>query len=143
MENFTPIESTIGGGLIGLSAAMVLLLQGRICGISGIFGTLVGKPSDQTRWTLAFVLGLLIGGTLLWKTNPSFMAMTLDRSVGSLVGAGLLVGLGTAIGNGCTSGHGVCGISRFSLRSIIATCTFMATGGIAVFVVSRFLGGSL
>ena len=143
MENFTPVESTLGGALIGLSAAMVLLLHGRICGISGILGTLLGKPNKQTRWTSSFILGLLVGGTLIWTINPNFMAMTLERSPGALVGAGLLVGLGTTIGNGCTSGHGVCGISRFSLRSIIATCTFMATGGMAVFFVSELLGGTL
>jgi uncharacterized membrane protein YedE/YeeE len=143
MENFTPIEATAGGALIGLAAALVLLLHGRICGISGIMGKLLAPPGGQTPWTLSFVIGLLLGGLLMFQLDPASMEMTLDRSPGALAGAGLLVGLGTAMGSGCTSGHGVCGLSRFSLRSLAATCTFMATGGIAAFVVRAVLGGSV
>ena len=143
MENFTPIESAMGGALIGLAAAMIWLLQGRICGISGIFGRLLGTPGEQTNWTFSFVVGLILGGILLYQLDPNTMAMTLDRSPVALAGAGLLVGLGTAMGNGCTSGHGVCGLSRVSKRSLVATCTFMTTGGIAAFVVRVFLGSSI
>lgn len=143
MENFTPVESALGGALIGLAAAMIWLLQGRICGISGIFGRLLGTPGEQTNWTLSFVVGLLLGGAALYQFDPSTMAMTIDRSPTALAVAGLLVGLGTAMGNGCTSGHGVCGLSRFSKRSLVSTCTFMATGGLAAFVVRVFWGNSL
>ena len=143
MENFTPVESALGGVLIGLAAAMIWLVHGRICGISGIFGRLLGAPGEQTNWTLSFVIGLLLGGWGLYHLDPSTMAMTIDRSPAALAGAGLLVGLGTAMGNGCTSGHGVCGLSRLSKRSLVATCTFMATGGIAAFVVRVFLGNNI
>ena len=92
---------------------------------------------------MSFVIGLLLGGLLMFQLDPDSMAMTLDRSPGALAGAGLLVGLGTAMGSGCTSGHGVCGLSRFSLRSLVATCTFMVTGGVAVYVVRVVLGNSV
>ena len=143
MENFTPVEATVGGALIGLAAAMVLALHGRICGISGIFGRLLGAPGAQTPWTLSFVIGLLLGGLAMLQFDSEVMALELERSTAATAAAGLLVGLGTAMGSGCTSGHGVCGISRFSLRSILATCTFMATGGLAALVVRAAMGGSV
>jgi len=142
MENFTPVEATIGGALIGLAAAMVLLLHGRICGISGIFGTLLRRPGEQTSWTLSFVIGLLLGGVLMLQLDPSAMDIEITRSPAAVAVAGVLVGLGTAMGSGCTSGHGVCGLSRFSVRSLWATCTFMFTGGLSAFLVRVVLGGS-
>ena len=143
MENFTPIEATIGGALIGLSASLVLLLHGRICGVSGIFGRLLSRPGAQTPWSLSFILGLVLGGLVMWQISPAYMEMTLDRSPLAVAAAGLLVGFGTAMGSGCTSGHGVCGLSRLSLRSLVATCTFMATGGLAALIVRVVLGGSI
>jgi uncharacterized membrane protein YedE/YeeE len=143
MENFTPIEATAGGALIGLAAAIVLLIHGRICGISGIFGTLLGPPGEQTPWTLSFVMGLLGGGLLMLQLDPASMEMSLDRSPMALGMAGLLVGVGTSMGSGCTSGHGICGLSRVSPRSLVATCTFMATGAMMAFLVRVFLGGTV
>ena len=142
MENFTPVEATIGGALIGLAAALVLLIHGRICGISGIVGTLLRRPGEQTSWTASFVIGLLLGGALMLQLDSSAMDIEITRSPGAVAIAGLLVGLGTAMGSGCTSGHGVCGLSRLSMRSLWATCTFMFTGGLAAFVVRAFLGGT-
>lgn len=143
MTEFTPVLSTLGGVLIGLSAAMVMLFQGRIAGISGIFGGLLRRDSGDTRWRLAFVLGLLVGGLGLSLAVPSFFAVEIHRSPLALVLAGLCVGFGTRMGGGCTSGHGVCGISRFSRRSIVATVTFMAVGGLTALVVTQMFGGQI
>ena len=140
MENFTPFSATIGGALIGISASMMLLLSGRIAGISGILGGLLGRPEDSPS-RLAFLGGLLAGGLLLALTTPDVFAVNIARSPAALVGAGLLVGLGTRMGSGCTSGHGVCGLSRFSPRSLVATVTFMAAGVACATVVTQLLGG--
>lgn len=147
MENFTPIASGLGGLLIGLSALLLLLFSGRIAGISGIFGGLVGgllgHQFQGWQWKLAFFGGLVLGGIGYYFASPEAFAFEIDRSVGSIALAGLLVGFGTRMGGGCTSGHGVCGISRLSKRSIVATCTFMATGAITVVVINRMMGGAL
>lgn len=144
MTEFTPIASLIGGLMIGLSAAVLLLANGRIAGISGISGGLLTRPPrGDILWRAVFVAGLLAGGLAMSLQNPSLFAFEIDRSMGALVVAGLLVGFGTRLGNGCTSGHGVCGISRMSRRSIVATLTFMAAGFASVFVVNHLLGGVL
>jgi len=144
MENFTPIASTIGGALIGLSAAMLLLFSGRIAGISGIVGGLLTRPpKTEVVWRMLFVAGLLAGGVVMALLQPGMFEMELDRSVWAIAAAGLIVGFGTRLGNGCTSGHGVCGISRFSPRSIAATMTFMLTGAVTVYFVNHLLGGVL
>jgi uncharacterized membrane protein YedE/YeeE len=143
MENFTPIASTLGGALIGLSAAMLLLLNGRIAGISGILSGAVQPDDEQFSWKLTFVAGLLVGGIVMWAIEPQLFAVTVERSYMALAIAGVLVGVGTRLGNGCTSGHGVCGLSRFSLRSLIATVSFMVSGAVSVFVINHLLGGSL
>lgn len=143
MENFTPIASTIGGLLIGLSAAMMLLFNGRIAGISGIFRGVLQPKSGDFAWRAAFVGGLLAGGAVLVFFVPQLFAVTIDRSVLAIVGAGLLVGFGTRLGNGCTSGHGVCGMSRLSARSFVATASFMATGAATVFIINHLLGGAV
>lgn len=135
----------LGGAMIGLSAALMMLLHGKIAGISGIIGTLMtgeAGPKDRS-WRALFFGGLVAGGLLMWVLNPAAFAFELDRSLGALAVAGLLVGFGTRLGNGCTSGHGVCGIARLSKRSLVATATFMLTGVIAVFVVNRLFGGSI
>lgn len=143
-ESFTPFSSLTGGILIGFSATMMLILLGRIAGISGIVGGLLSPAAPgETGWRAAFVGGLLVGGILLRAVSPDFFGGVLDRSVPALLAAGLLVGFGTRLGSGCTSGHGVCGLSRGSVRSLAATATFMATGMVAAFVVIHLLGGSL
>ncbi|MFW5924722.1 MAG: YeeE/YedE family protein [Myxococcota bacterium] len=144
MTEFTPLASLVGGLMIGTSAALLLLANGRIAGISGIAGGLLTRPPrGDVAWRAVFLAGLLAGGAVMMLWNPGLFAFELDRSLLALAGAGLLVGFGTRLGNGCTSGHGVCGISRFSVRSIAATGTFMVAGVVTVFVVRHFLGGVL
>ena len=143
MENFTPIASLCGGLLIGLSASLLLLCDGKIAGISGVVGGLLSPTQNDTAWRILFVAGLLTGGLLFGRFAPQVFTFSISRSTGALVLAGLLVGFGTQLSNGCTSGHGVCGISRFSTRSIVATVTFMITGIITVYIINHFLGGLL
>ena len=120
--------ATVGGGVIGLAASWLLLAKGRVAGISGIVGGLLGPADAQTSWRVTFLGGLLAGGVILVATMPAVIAAPVGRSAGMVAAAGLLVGYGTRLGSGCTSGHGVCGLTRFSPRSLVATLTFMATG---------------
>lgn len=143
MEQFTPLPSLLGGMLIGLSASILLLCNGKIAGISGILGGIVHPIKQDTLWRVVFVAGLLSGGFLFHLFAPEAFTFGLERSTGALILAGVLVGFGTRLGNGCTSGHGVCGISRLSVRSIVATVTFMATGILTVFVINHLFGGAL
>lgn len=145
MENFTPVSAAIGGILIGLASGILWLANGRIAGVSGILGNLLPSRDGGFPWRLAFLVGLPIGAVAGLGVGPSVIA---DMSAAipeipfdpvTLVLTGLLVGVGTYLGNGCTSGHGVCGIARFSHRSLAATGTFMATGALAVFVVRHVL----
>lgn len=138
-NQFTPWSALAGGALIGIAAAMFVLLNGRIAGISGVLGGLLKPKGGDVAWRVAFLLGLLIAPAvyLLMTAVP---AITIDASWGALVLAGLLVGVGTRFGSGCTSGHGVCGISRMSPRSIAATVTFMLAGFVTVFVIRHLLG---
>jgi len=142
MDHFTPIPSLIGGVLIGLSAALLLLFNGRVAGISGIFGGLLIRRAGDIAWRASFVAGLLAGGFLMTRIMPSAFPSASLRSAPVIALAGLLVGFGTRLGNGCTSGHGVCGISRFSVRSMVATVVFMTTGVASVFVFNHLLGGA-
>jgi uncharacterized protein len=131
--HFTPWLSLAGGLLLGLASALFILLNGRVLGISGIVaGLLRPRPAD-TAWRLAFVLGLLAAPAVYALAGP-LPEVRIDASWGLLVIAGLLVGLGTRYGAGCTSGHGVCGLSRLSPRSLVATLVFMGTGFATVFV---------
>lgn len=143
MEHFTPLASLIGGLLIGLSASMLLLCDGKIAGISGIVAGTLSPAKNDTLWRVVFIAGLLIGGFLLRVFSPEIFAISIPRSWGALILAGLLVGFGTRLGNGCTSGHGVCGLSRGAKRSLIATIAFMATGAVTVYVINHLLGGTL
>jgi len=143
MENFTPVASLIGGILIGLSASAMLLFNGKIAGISGIVAGLLSPTKSDVFWRAAFVAGLLTGGLILKLLSAQAFEIGVVRSGGAFVLAGLLIGFGARLSNGCTSGHGVCGISRFSMRSIVATATFIATGAAAVYVVNHLLGGAL
>ena len=131
--HFTPWSSLGGGVLIGLAAAMLVLLSGRIAGISGIVGGLLRPAAGDSAWRAAFVIGLLLApvATAFFARQPF---PRIDAGFGTLAVAGLLVGLGTSYGSGCTSGHGVCGLSRLSPRSLVATAAFMAAGVATVFV---------
>jgi uncharacterized membrane protein YedE/YeeE len=142
MDNFTPVSSLLGGMLIGLSAALVLLGLGRIAGISGIFGGLLVPRAGDIGWRATFIAGLLAGGLVMSVVRPELFAVTTGRSLLAVAVAGLFVGVGTRMGNGCTSGHGVCGISRGSPRSLAATMVFMATGILTVFLVQHVFGGN-
>ncbi len=137
------ISALVGGSLIGLASLLMLLFNGKILGVSGIAGGLFQKHSKETLWRSFFLIGLLAGGGVLTLILPSAFSFSLDRSVGALVLAGLLVGYGTRLGNGCTSGHGICGVSRLSPRSLMATLTFMALGAIVVFFINHVLGGRI
>jgi uncharacterized protein len=139
MSNFTPIASTLGGLLIGVSASLLLILNGKVAGISGIFGKLLSADPDRD-WRAAFVAGLVGAGLLFSWLRPSAIGAPPRFPLGVMVIAGLLVGVGVETGGGCTSGHGVCGISRGSKRSFVATLTFMATGIATVYVVRHLLG---
>jgi len=130
---FTPWSSLLGGVLIGMSAAMFALLNGRIAGISGVLGRLLTPVRGDVGWRVAFIAGL-VGAPVLYALFAEVPAVQIDASYGALIAAGLLVGIGTRYGSGCTSGHGVCGLSRLSLRSLVATATFMGAGFLTVFV---------
>jgi uncharacterized membrane protein YedE/YeeE len=130
---FTPWSALAGGVLIGIAAAMLALLNGRIAGISGIVGGLLRPASGDVAWQAAFVLGL-VASPLVFMLFAVVPQPQIDAEYGALVAAGLLVGVGTRYGSGCTSGHGVCGLSRLSPRSLVATVTFMAAGFVTVLV---------
>lgn len=132
---FTPIASLVGGALIGSSAVMLMALTGRIAGVSGIAARLFPPYTDsEFAGRLAFVAGLVAAPLVVLVATGSLPAQTIEANGGMLVIAGFLVGFGSVWGNGCTSGHGVCGLSRLSIRSLVATMTFMATGIVTVFV---------
>ena len=136
---FTPWSSLAGGALIGLAAAMLALLNGRIAGISGVLGGLLKPVRGDIGWRVAFVAGLL-SAPLLYLLGDIEIHMQIDAGYAALVLAGLLVGFGTRYGSGCTSGHGVCGLSRLSGRSLAATAAFMGAGFATVFVTRHLLG---
>ena len=142
-EAFTPWSSLAGGVLIGLAAALMVVLLGRIAGISGIVGNLLQAATwgsvKQWGWRAAFVVGML-AAPVLWQWFAPLPVMEMPSSPWVVVLAGLLVGFGTRLGSGCTSGHGVCGLSRLSLRSLAAVLVFMATGMVTVWVVRHVLG---
>ncbi len=131
-----------GGVLIGLSATLLYWTHGRIAGISGIAGSLLNTAGDH-QWRVWFLAGLMVAGLAYGATVGPVFASSLPRSLGALVVAGLLVGMGTRWGHGCTSGHGVCGLSRRSGRSLVATVTFIATGVGTVWLVRTVFGGAL
>jgi len=137
------IMATIGGALIGLAASLLLIGAGRIAGISGIVGALAKPGTSDRSWRLVFLAGLLVGGLVILSVSPSAIAAPTDRSLLAVGAAGLLVGVGTRMGNGCTSGHGVCGLSRLSGRSLVATLSFMATGFATATLIQVFWGGQL
>ncbi len=139
MENFTPLSSIAGGVMIGAAAALLLWLNGRVAGVSGIAGGLLSGDRGDIAWRALFLVGLVGGAAIYRLAGGPLQLIEITPSVPLLVAGGLLVGLGTRIGGGCTSGHGVCGLARLSSRSLVATLTFMLAGGITVFFV-RHLG---
>lgn len=132
--DFTPLASLAGGLLIGLAASLLVLFNGKIAGISGILGGLLRPVRPDIAWRIAFIAGLVLApfAYLLFAPMPS---VQIDASTTTLIADGLLVGIGTRYGSGCTSGHGVCGLSRGSLRSLVATMCFMLAGFATVFIV--------
>jgi uncharacterized protein len=136
--HFTPYSALIGGLIIGFAASLFLLLNGRIAGISGILGGLLQAPRSNAAWRIAFLAGLVLA-PMAYQLFAALPEARIDASTAGLIIAGLLVGLGTQYGAGCTSGHGVCGLSRLSLRSLVATLSFMVAGFITVFVLRHLM----
>lgn len=139
---FTPWSALAGGALIGLAAALFIHANGRIAGISGIVGGLLRPAAGDRAWRLAFVLGM-VAAPLLWSLAATLPPLIIAADWPLLIAAGLIVGISTRYGAGCTSGHGVCGISRLSPRSLVATLAFMGSGFVTVFVVRHLLGGAV
>ncbi|EGQ7963550.1 YeeE/YedE family protein [Vibrio vulnificus] len=134
MTFVVPWESLAGGILLGISALTMLLVNGKVAGISGILTGLLTPKSRDFAWRLMFVIGMVSGGVLAVTFGAASASVALPTSGVSIAAAGLLVGIGTRLGNGCTSGHGICGIGRLSKRSIVATAIFMAVAAMTVFV---------
>ena len=143
MHNFTPLASLLGGVLIGLSGSAMLLLDGKIAGISGIVAGVLKPVKGDTLWRVCFLAGLLAGGCCFGSRYPSAFDFGIIRPFPLLAIAGLLVGFGTRLGSGCTSGHGVCGVSRLSPRSLVATATFIFTGALVLYLLNHLAGGAL
>lgn len=143
MDSTQILASLIGGGLIGIAVTLMLLFNGRVTGISGIIASSLTRPTSEGVWRWMFLGGLLAGGVFMYFVRPDLFANVSGRSSTSIIIAGLLVGYGTVMGSGCTSGHGVCGMSRFSVRSFIATLTFMLFGFLTVQAMRYFVGGSI
>lgn len=137
--HFTPLSALIGGLIIGVAAVLFMLMNGRIAGISGIVGGLLNPVKHDVLWRVAFVVGMIMA-PLTYRLFAPLPDIQIDASYPLLVIAGLLVGIGTRYGSGCTSGHGICGISRLSRRSIVATLAFMTSGIMTVFVMRHVFG---
>lgn len=120
--------ASLGGAIIGVASSMMLVFNGRVTGISGIYNGILSFVKTDLMWRIAFVLGIILGGTVMFAVKPELFVNETGRSLGAIAVAGLIVGFGTIMGSGCTSGHGVCGISRMSVRSLIATASFMGAG---------------
>ncbi|CNI16266.1 MULTISPECIES: YeeE/YedE family protein [Yersinia] len=132
--NFTPYSALAGGAILGIAVTLLLLWNGRIAGISGILGGLLPPKSGDISWRVTFIIGLIIS-PFIYSLFTVLPAIQIEADFPTLIVAGLLVGIGTRYGAGCTSGHGVCGLARFSLRSLVATLSFMFTGFLTVWLV--------
>jgi uncharacterized protein len=141
MTNFTPVSAAIGGGLIGLSAVLLMLLTGRVAGISGIFGGCLGYGINDKGWRIAFVAGLILAPLIASWIGYAMPSPQMPASWAVVIAAGLLVGFGTRLGGGCTSGHGICGIARLSGRSITATAIFIFMAVVVVALTRHVLAG--
>jgi hypothetical protein len=135
------ISGAVGGALIGLSASLLLLSHGKIAGVSGMLGGLLDAKTTDRGYRAWFLAGLMLAGLGLRIIRPDLLAPAATSSLGLTALAGLIVGFGTSLGNGCTSGHGICGVSRLSIRSLLATAMFLVTGIVTVFVAKHLLGG--
>lgn len=133
-SQFTPWSALTGGAVIGMAVAILVLFNGRIAGISGIAGGVLKMQKNNIGWRIAFISGL-VAAPLVWQLFLSLPAIRIDGGYAMMAMAGLVVGIGTRYGSGCTSGHGICGLSRLSPRSIIATLSFMGTGFVTVYVI--------
>lgn len=140
MNDFTPVTALVGGALIGLGAMGLVLLAGRIAGISGIAAGLFSARGRELAWRAALIAGLIAGAALVIAILGAKVEVRSVAGGPGLILAGLLVGFGTRLGSGCTSGHGVCGIARLSPRSLVATAVFMATAALVVYVVRHVMG---
>ena len=140
MHNLTPLSGLLGGALIGLAVAMLMLLTGRLAGVSGIAGGLVASSSDRT-WRIAFIAGLIAAPLVAPLLGAPSAARPMATNLVLFAVAGLLVGFGSRMGNGCTSGHGVCGFARLSARSIVATVLFMGAAIVTVAIARHGVGG--
>lgn len=140
LGSFTPGLSLAGGLVIGMAAAVLVLFNGRIAGISGILGGMLSLPRNDMAWRITFLAGL-VGAPILASVFGNPAIPDIQAGWGEILIAGFLVGLGTRYASGCTSGHGVCGISRGAIRSVVATATFMAAGFVTVFVQRHLIGG--
>ena len=140
MEHFTPVSALLGGVMIGLAASALVLVNGRIAGISGILGGSLEGSKDDLLWRISFLTGLVIGPWLVTAARGRFPEIVIQAPLLTLVVAGILVGFGTRLGSRCTSGHGVCGVARASPRSVVATIVFFLTGAITVFITRHVLG---
>lgn len=139
MQNFTPISALLGGALIGLSAVLLLWLNGRIAGVSSIMSGLITTTGANLYWRISFLLGLMLGAALWSGFTPISFSIRQNYPIGMIICGGFLVGLGARLGSGCTSGHGICGMAMLSPRSIAATLTFMASGILTVYVIRHML----
>ena len=136
------IMAIAGGGLIGLSAVLLMLFNGRILGVSGIASNLISGLNYSRKYSAAFVLGVLVTAILSMEINPQLLPGPLNMSLPWMIVAGMLVGFGTRLANGCTSGHGVCGVARFSMRSVSATIIFIFIAVLTVYVAAQITGTS-
>jgi uncharacterized membrane protein YedE/YeeE len=141
MANFTPVSAAIGGALIGLSAVLLMLFTGRVAGVSGIFDGLINPQMGDRAWRAAFVVGLIAAPATAALIGYAVSMPQMPGSYVTIVVGGLLVGFGARLGSGCTSGHGICGIARFSRRSIAATGVFMVAAMVVVALTHHVLGG--
>ena len=141
MANFAPVSATIGGGLIGLAAVLLMLLTGRVAGVSGIFGGCLGFGTNDKGWRIAFIAGLILAPLIAGGVGYAMPSPQMPASWIVIAAAGLLVGFGTRLGGGCTSGHGICGNARLSVRSMTATAIFMGTAIVVVALTRHVFGG--
>jgi uncharacterized membrane protein YedE/YeeE len=142
MTEFTPVEALIGGSLIGLGAVLMMMLMGRIAGISGIVsGTIFPTSTDDWTWRAAFLVGMLAAPGTYFLASGGWPHFEMTANIPLIIAAGILVGVGVTFGSGCASGHGVCGLARLSPRSIAATGVFMAAAGVTVYLTRHIIGG--
>lgn len=143
IEPGTIPSALLGGAIIGVAAVMMLALNGRIMGVSGIAAGLLSQQTSDKALRLLFLVGMVVGGLIVARLLPAAMPGAVTTNIGWLMAAGFIVGFGTRLGGGCTSGHGVCGMSRLSARSVVATCVFMFIAMVSVFIIRHVMGAAV